>query len=141
MPSDLKEIFDLARLRRAWGDQGAGPPGAPPSTSDGELTVGEEPQSPPVRKPLQILELLVEAVRSEFPTQAPALSYHLDILRDRLAALVGEAAPGAGRDSSASKQGELPTELATAYHADVQEHLNQLEDLIDALSLPARSGE
>jgi hypothetical protein len=141
MPSDLKEIFDLARLRRAWGDQGAGPPGAPPSTADGEMTVGEDPQSPPVRKPLQILELLVEAVRSEFPTHAAALSYHLDILRDRLAALVGDAAPGAGRDSSPGNQGELPTELATAYHADVQEHLDQLEDLIDALSLPARSGE
>lgn len=141
MPSDLKEIFDLARLRRAWGDQGAGPPSAPPSVTDGEMAVGEDPKSPPLRKPLQILELLVEAVRSEFPTQAPALSYHLDILRDRLAALVGETAPGSERDSAAGNQGELPKELATAYHADVQDHLDQLEDLIDALSLPAPSGE
>lgn len=141
MSSDLKEIFDLARLRRAWGDKNAGPATGLPSIPEGEPLGGSEPEPLPLRKPLPILELLVDAVRSEFPTHAPALSYHLDILRDRLAVLMGEAPPGVGRDPATGQPGELPTELAAAYHSDVQDHLDQLEDLIDALSLPAPNGE
>lgn len=141
MSSDLKEIFDLARLRRAWGDKNVGPATGPPPIPDGESVVASEPEPPPLRMPLQILDNLVVAVRSEFPTHASALSYHLDILRERLRVLLGEAPPGVGRDPATGQPGELPTELAAAYHSDVQEHLDQLEDLIDALSLPAPSGE
>ncbi|HNN90830.1 MAG TPA: hypothetical protein PKI03_01125 [Pseudomonadota bacterium] len=141
MSSDLKEIFDLARLRRAWGDKNAGPPAGPSSNSDEGSPVVAEPEPPPPRRPLQILDGLCDAVRSEFPTHASALAYHLDILRHRLSALLGEPEPGGGSTAAAGKKSELPTELAVAYHVDVQEQLDQLEDLIDALSLPSGSGE
>jgi len=147
MSRDFKEIFDLARLRRAWGDAAAEPP-APPASGDdfaaapAGTAVAAPPAAGPAHKampallpPLVLLAQLDDAVAQEFPAHAAALRYHLDILRHRLQALVGESAP------SGSPAGELPAELATAYHADVQENLDQLEDLIDALSLPAKSGD
>jgi hypothetical protein len=81
-----------------------------------------------------LLDQLSDAIAHEFPQHAAALRYHLDILRSRLQALVGQGG------QNGSLPSELPTALAAAYHADVQENLDQLEDLIDALSLPVRSG-
>jgi hypothetical protein len=141
MSSDLKDIFDLARLRRAWGDKSGPPPSGPPSDSEVVAASPSEPVSQPVRRPQIVLDLLGEALRSEFPTHVSALSYHLDILRERLRTLLGEPAAAPGGESSPAVTGEVPAELATACHADVQDHLDQLEDLIDALSLPAQRGE
>lgn len=150
MSRDFKEIFDLARLRRAWGDTTAEQE-PPPARDDGFLRLQPESSvpAPPVvaaqealrsvlPPPLVLLDQLQAAVAQEFPEHAAALQYHLDILQSRIHALVGEGAqPTSGQATSA----ELPSELALAYHADVQENLDQLEDLIDALSLPARSGD
>lgn len=150
MSRDFKEIFDLARLRRAWGDTAA-EQAPPPVRDEGFLRL--QPESsvavPPeiaaqgaVRSvlppPLVLLDQLQTAVAQEFPEHAAALQYHLDILQSRIHALVGE---GAQPTSGQAAPAELPSELALAYHADVQENLDQLEDLIDALSLPARSGD
>lgn len=147
MSRDFKEIFDLARLRRAWGDASAVPPA--PAVLEDEALIEVRPKERPSDgrsapqsslapvSPLAVLDQLAEAIAQEFPTHATALGYHVDLLRSRLKSLVGEG----GQSNGTTAAIELPAELAFAYHADVQENLDQLEDLIDALSLPARSGD
>ena len=147
MSRDFKEIFDLARLRRAWGDASVSPP--PPPAVEDEALIEVRPKerptdgrstpqaSAPAVSPLAVLDQLAEAIAQEFPSHAVALGYHVDLLRSRLKSLVGEGEQGSGPIAAT----ELPAELASAYHADVQENLDQLEDLIDALSLPVRSGD
>ena len=147
MSRDFKEIFDLARLRRAWGDASAAPPA--PAAIEDEALIEVRPKERPSDgrsapaaslapvSPLAVLDQLAEAIAQEFPTHAAALGYHVDLLRSRLMSLVGEG----GQSNGTTAAIELPAELAFAYHADVQENLDQLEDLIDALSLPARSGD
>lgn len=147
MSRDFKEIFDLARLRRAWGDASAAPPA--PAVIEDEALIEVRPKERPSDgrsaqqtslapvSPLAVLDQLAEAIAQEFPTHAAALGYHVDLLRSRLMSLVGEG----GQSNGTTAAIELPAELAFAYHADVQENLDQLEDLIDALSLPARSGD
>ena len=149
MSRDFKEIFDLARLRRAWGDASAVPPA--PAVLEDEALIEVRPKERPSDgrsapqsslapvSPLAVLDQLAEAIAQEFPTHAAALGYHVDLLRSRLRSLVGEGEQSNGTRTTAAI--ELPAELAFAYHADVQENLDQLEDLIDALSLPARSGD
>lgn len=147
MSRDFKEIFDLARLRRAWGDASAAPPA--PAAIEDEALIEVRPKERPSDgrsapaaslapvSPLAVLDQLAEAIAQEFPSHAAALGYHVDLLRSRLMSLVGEG----GQSNGTTAAIELPAELAFAYHADVQENLDQLEDLIDALSLPARSGD
>lgn len=149
MSRDFKEIFDLARLRRAWGDASAAPPA--PAAIEDEALIEVRPKERPSDgrsapaaslapvSPLAVLDQLAEAIAQEFPSHAAALGYHVDLLRSRLKSLVGEGGQSNGTSTTAAI--ELPAELAFAYHADVQENLDQLEDLIDALSLPARSGD
>lgn len=153
MSRDFKEIFDLARLRRAWGDASAAPPA--PAAIEDEALIEVRPKERPSDgrsaqqaslapvSPLAVLDQLAEAIAQEFPTHAAALGYHVDLLRSRLKSLVGEGGQsnGNGNGNGTTAAIELPAELAFAYHADVQENLDQLEDLIDALSLPARSGD
>ncbi len=149
MSRDFKEIFDLARLRRAWGDASAEPAAPAESGDDFSRPAANQPVAAPSpnasgssrAKPVSpqiLLDQLADAVATEFPAHATALGYHLDILRSRLNALVGERGPSTHAPASPV---ELPAELAFAYHADVQENLDQLEDLIDALSLPTPSGD
>lgn len=124
MSRDLNEIFDLARLRRAWGDTSAAgaavPTPAPVPAAAAGATTG--------LRPLRMLDQLGEALESEFPSHMTGLRYHLDLVRGRLQVLLGEGTATA-----------LSPEEAAVCHAELQAHLDQLEDLMDALSLTAKA--
>lgn len=110
MSRDLKEIIDLDHIKRLWGDDGR---------KQSPSVKSADPIVPPPRKvaPTQILEELEAALTAEFDSQQrPLFQPTLEAIR----ALVGIG--GA-------------SELDEARAADLARHLDELEDLLDTLSL------
>ena len=71
MSSDLGDIRPSS-LATSLGRQNAGPPAGPSSNSDEGNPACQRARAAPPRRPLQILDGLCDAVRSEFPTHASA---------------------------------------------------------------------
>jgi hypothetical protein len=143
MSKDLSQIFDLERLRRAWG----APPGSPqaplgsekPDPKQGAATTATtgpvdgksaadkdaapRPSRPSELAPLYLLQELRAALKEEFPrVEQHALFEHL---LGKLEAHVGV-------------QAERPPPPRSEKDAvELAQDLDELEDLLDALSLPA----
>lgn len=111
MAYDFSQIFDLARLRRAWGDK-----------SDTSAPAEKSFSPPaPAAPPLEIIAQLEDAIAEEFPDaeQRALMRHTLDAIRALFT-------PGAA----------VPTAANTA---ELKRLFDELEDLIDAfaLSVPA----
>ena len=110
MSRDLKEILDLDHVKRLWGDDVRKPS---PAVKSADPVAPPPPRAPP----LQILEELEAALTAEFDGQLrPLFQPTLEAIR----ALVG-----IGGMSS----------LDAERSAVLGKHLDELEDLLDALSL------
>lgn len=112
MAYDFSQIFDLARLRRAWGDK-----------SDTSAPAEKSFSPPaPAALPLEIIAQLEDAIAEEFPDaeQRALLRHTLDAIRALFT-------PGAAVLAAAANTAELIRLF------------DELEDLIDAfaLSVPA----
>jgi hypothetical protein len=115
MSRDLKQIFDLAELRRAWGD-----PSAQPAALETEKSALPPAPPPPFEgAPLRILEKLEEAIGQEFNSEAaPLFRPTVEAIRALL-----DVATGHGLDA--------------ARHDKLLVHFDELEDLLDSLILAA----
>jgi hypothetical protein len=130
MSRDLKEIFDLDQLRRAWGSSGpqsgqSGPSGLGTPSAEAVQTASSPqrekfaPPPAPPDAPLRLLDKLDEAIAQELDgPQRPLVHPTVEAIR----ALLGLA------DSH---------ELTPARYGDLERHFDELEDLVDALSLKA----
>lgn len=110
MSRDLKEIIDLDHIKRLWGDDGR---------KQSPSVKSADPGVPPPRRspPLHILEELESALTAEFDSQKrPLFQPTLEAIRALVA--IGGA-----------------SELDAARAEDLGRHLDELEDLLDTLSL------
>lgn len=116
MSRDLKEIFDLEQLRRAWGD-----PSAQPAAESSAKSVVSPVAVPVEDRPLGILAKLEEAIMQEFSSETqPLFRPTLEDIR----ALLGIAEA---------------QDLGAQRHEELSKHFIELEDLLDSLSLSAAS--
>lgn len=116
MSRDLKQIFDLEQLRRAWGD-----PSAQPAVTESKPALPQAPPPPLEGAPLTILDKLEEAIAQEFNSEAaPLFRPTVEAIRGLLEVATGH-------------------ELGAARHDKLLVHFDELEDLLDSLSLSAAS--
>jgi hypothetical protein len=125
MPDRIDKVFSLERLRRSWERTGSVPEGAGPA--QGEEALSPEVASPPTGAPeaAEIFKRLKELVGERFPAREAG---GLEVLLAELGELIEERFAGGG-----GVEGALPDPAASAPR--IEEILNQLEDLFEALEI------